>query len=168
MPERRREVGFVTALGKSSVSSLIWPEGVGAAVVGLGGASLLITYADLDTRLRVAGDALVVLAPLLGVVLAALTLVIAVSTDQYVRLLSKTASGLIGFYRPFIIAIGVQVWTILIVIAYRAIAGEASEEAEGWVFRLVGFLVVFSLLDILAVGRNVLMHATTRARMIEP
>lgn len=167
MPERRREVGFLTALGKSSVSSLLWPEGLGAAVLGLGGASLLVEYADLETRLSVAADALVVLAPLLGVVLAALTLVIAVSSDDYVRLLSKTSSGVVGFYRPFIIAIGFEVWTILLVLTYRASAGEIAAGAEAWMFRLVGFLVVFCVLDILAVGRTVLMHATTRARVID-
>jgi len=167
MPERRREVGFLTALGKSSVVSLLWPEGFGAVVLGLGGASLLVEYSDLETRLSVAADALVVLAPLLGVVLAALTLVITVSTDDYVRLLSKTSSGVVGFYRPFIIAIGCEVWTILLLLTYRVAAAAMGEGAEAWMFRLVGFLVVFSVLDILAVGRTVLMHATTRARIVD-
>lgn len=167
MPERRREVGFLTALGKSSISSLLWPEGLSAILLGIGGATLLVEHSNLETRLSVAADALVVLAPLLGVVLAALSIVIAVSSDEYVRLLSKTTTGVVGFYRPFIIAIGVEAWTILLVLTYRAAAGEIGSGAEAWMFRIVGFLVVFSILDILAVGRTVLMHATTRARMLD-
>jgi hypothetical protein len=168
MPELRREVGFVNAIGKSRVASLIWPEGVGAAIVGIGGASLLLEYTDLEARLRTASDALVVLSPLLGVILAALTLVIAVSSNEYVNLLKKTSGGVVAFYRPFIIAIGLEIWTILLVIAYRATAQEVSQDAEGWMFRIVGFLVAFCLLDVLAVARSVLMHAMSRARMVEP
>lgn len=165
MPERRREVGFLSALGDSSLASLVWPEGAAALVIGFGGASLLVAESDVPARINVAGDSLVVLAPLLGVVLAALTLVIAVSSEEYTRALNETSKGVVGFYRPFIIAIGLEVWTILLAIAYRATAANLDSVVEGWLFRLLGFLIAFCVLDILAIGRNVLMHAVTRARM---
>ena len=166
MGELRRSVGLLRALRHTRIRALVWPEGVVAAVLGFGGSELLVRYGDLELRRSIAADALVVLAPLLGVVLAALTIVIAVSSDDYVRLLSKAEDGVKAFYRPFIVAIGLEISAILLVIGYRASAELLISPAESWVFRLSCFLVVFAIVDVLAVGRNVVMHALTRARLL--
>ena len=165
MAELRRQVGFVPALVKVGARSLLWPEGFWALVVGGAGGVVLTRCSTLKVRLDVAADGLVVLAPLLGVVLAALTLVIVISSDEYTRFLGKASEGILGFYRPFIIAIGLEIWTILTIIGYRAVAQELPSIWERLVFCAMCILIVFTLLDILAIARNVLMHALTRSKL---
>ena len=167
MAEYRRQVGFLPSLSKLTIGSLLWPEGVGGLVFGGGGAIALIQVSSLKARLEVAADALVVLAPLLGVVLAGLTLVIAVSSDDYLRLLARTKKDPLAFYRPFIIAIGVEIWTMLLIIGYRAVAEDMPNTWENWGFGIVCFFIVFALLDILAIARNVLMHTLIRSKAIK-
>ena len=167
MGKLRRQVGFVTSVSKLTIGSVLWPEGASALLVGGGGAIALLQVSSLRTRLEVAADALVVLAPLLGVVVAGLTLVIVVSSDNYLRLLAKTNKDPIAFYRPFMVAIGIEIWTMLTIITYRAIAMKVASALEHYLFALVCVSFVFALLDIIAIARNVLMHTLVRSRILE-
>ena len=57
---------------------------------------------------------------LLGLVFAAFSLLIALFSDDYIRLLSKAEDGVEAFLRPSTIAIGLQVTAIVAAIGYRA------------------------------------------------
>lgn len=162
MGSLRRSVGFIAALGNTKIKSILWPEGTLAILFGLVGSSLAIEYIDLHLRVEAASDALRVLSSLLGMVLAGLMLVITISNDEYMRLLGRSSVGVVGFYQPFILAIGLQVLTILLLIAYRAIARDLGG-LEEWFFRVIAVLFIFALLDIVALARSLLMHAVTRA-----
>jgi len=164
MGNLRRSVGFVASLGNTRIKSILWPEGTLALLLGLSSSSVAIKYLDLPLRLEAASDALRVLSSLLGMVLAGLMLVITISNDDYLKLLNRTSDGVLGFYRPFVLAIGIQILTILSLIAYRAMATDVTHSIEGWSFRLITVMFVFSLLDIVALARNLLMHAVTRAK----
>lgn len=167
MGSRRREVSFMMALRTSKLRSLAWPEGVGALIVGCAGGATLAQYGSIQDRLLVATNSLRVLAPLLGVVLAALTFVISFASDDYIRHLKQGKLGVIEFYRPFIFALGIEIITILYIIGYQAIAESAASGLEGFLFVILSFLVVYSILNILAVARNVVMHALTRASLLD-
>ena len=164
MGSLRRSVGFMAALGNTKIKSILWSEGALALLIGLSSSSAAIVYLALPLRLEAASDALRVLSSLLGMVLAGLMLVITISNDDYLRLLNRSSVGVVGFYRPFVLAIGIQILTILSLIAYRATAEDVSSSIEGWSFRLVTVLFIFSLLDIVALARSLLMHAVTRAK----
>ena len=162
MGSLRRSVGFLAALGNTTIKSILWPEGTLALLLGLLGSSIAIEHISLYLRLQVASDALRVLSSLLGMVLAGLMLVITISNDDYMRLLNRSSVGVVGFYRPFILAIGVQISTILLLISYRAMARDVEPSIEEWTFRIVTIMFIFSLLDLVALARNLLMHAITR------
>lgn len=163
MGSLRRSVGFVAALGNTKIKNILWPEGTLAILFGLSSSSIAVAYIDIRLRIEAASDALRVLSSLLGMVLAGLMLVITIANDDYMRLLSRSSVGVVGFYRPFILAIGIQILTILSLIGYRAVARDVGN-MEAWLFRMVTILFVFSLLDIVALARTLLMHAVTRAK----
>jgi hypothetical protein len=169
MTELRREVGFLRALGQTKLSQLVWPEGVAAALVGLGGGVLLLNSTTSVERVAIVGDCLAILGVLLGVVFAAFALMIAFFSDEYLRTLDRgVQGGAIAFIRPFLIAVGLQVTAVFLTIGYRAAATDLDSRVEvGW-FLVWAFLFAFVLVDVVALARAIAMHALTRARMLHP
>jgi hypothetical protein len=104
---------------------------------------------------------------LLGIVFAGFTLVVSLLSDDYLRWLSTSPDGPRGFLAPFVIAVGVQVFTLLLAIVYRAIATDLSSSYEKTLFVLIGFFTTFAALEVVALARNVFAHGLTRARGIE-
>jgi hypothetical protein len=136
-------------------------------IIGLGGGIALLSQVGVAERVAIAADFLSVVGPLLGVVFAAFALVIALFSDEYIRVLSENSEGIAAFLRPFLVAIGVQVGTILLAVAYRAAASSVPSKVEVTIWLAVCFLFVFALLDVVALGRNVLLHGVTRAKEVE-
>ena len=135
--------------------------------LGAGAAGVLLGTTNLVTRVAVVGDVLVLLGPLLGIVFAGFTLVVSLLSDDYLRWLNTSPDGPRGFLAPFVIAVGVQVFTLLLAIVYRAIATDLSSSYEKTLFVLIGFLTTFAALEVVALARNVFAHGLTRARGIE-
>ena len=72
-----------------------------------------------------------------------------------------------AFYRPFVFAIGVEIMALVLLVAYRAIAPRMITGAEVACFLVICFLAVYSVLNVLAVARTVVMHALLRAEMLK-
>lgn len=139
-----------------------WPT-LWGLLLGIGGGWGLLTVTHAAERHGIAGDFLVVLAPLLGVVLAAFALVIGMFSDRYLLLLHKGPNGVIGFLRPFFVAIGVLVATIVVTIAYRACGTLVYSKIEVGLWLVNCFLFVYAMTDIVEVARTVIAHGVTRA-----
>jgi hypothetical protein len=163
MANSRRDVGYLHSIGRTPFGSLIWPEGVLALIVGVGGGAALVRWTGLAERIATVGDALGVLGVLLGVVFAAFALLIALFSDEYVQLLSKANDGVIAFLRPFMIAIGTQVLTIFVTIGYRATARHLPPTVEHAAFVVWAFLFSYVLFDVVALTRSVMLHGLHRA-----
>lgn len=158
-----RDFGVLHAIRQLNKSDIFSFVTFGALLVGLGAGTALLSASKAAGRARIAGDFLVVLGPLLGVVVAAFALVVGMGSDDYLRFLVKQPTGVFGFLRPFLVGISVQVLTLLWAVGYRASAVHLPSKLEiaGWL--VLACLFVFSLLDVIGLAKNVLAHAATRA-----
>jgi hypothetical protein len=164
MGSLRSEFGFWHALGQMRLSDLRSPEIIVGIVLGGGGGVLLVLHSHLATRQAVAGDYVQLSAALVGVVFAGFALVIGLLSDDYLRWLEATGSGVIGFLRPFMVSTGMQVGAVLAAVIYRGAAAEVPHRVEHWAFPIASALFVTALLDVVALARLVLMHGVARAR----
>lgn len=167
MADLRRKFGFWGAVGSLRLRDLAAPEFAWGLALGGGAAWYMVRFHDLDARVALAGDYLSITPALLGVVFAGFALVIALMSDAYIRLLQSTSGGALGFLRPFIIATGIQVGTLIGAVWYRAMASDLVPGAEPWVFAAVSILFAVSALDVVALARSVLMHGIARAAHLE-
>lgn len=154
----------VGRLGDFKVRELVWPEAVLALVVGLGGAVLVTRSTSLSTRLDVMGDILALSGALLAVVFTALALVVSIPSVDYIRKMAETpGGGMMRFLDPFLIAVGTQAAIIVLAFGYRLAAETVSYAIEHAAFYVAGFLVVFGLLDVVALARSLVRHGLNRA-----
>jgi hypothetical protein len=166
---RRREVGFWPLLADQSLRETFGsPEFLAAVVLGGGGAALMAATTTVDARIAVSGDVLLIAAALLGIVFAALALVVSLFSDSYLRLLNSAPGGGIRvFLAPFMIALGLQVGALLGAVTYRAAASLMPGWAEAAGFVLLALVFVWAVLDVVALARSVLLHALNRTRQAE-
>ncbi|MCU1482932.1 MAG: hypothetical protein JWQ19_3718 [Subtercola sp.] len=167
MNKLRREVGFWGSVGRLKLSQLLSVEYVSSLLFGVGAAILLTMFGSLDSRISVAGDFLTIAPALVGVVFAGMALVVALMSDAYMRLLAESESGITGFLSPFMIALGIQVSTVVGAVGYRAFAPFMSSETEPWVFGALCVIFIASCLELVVLARNVFMHARLRTRLQE-
>lgn len=167
MMEAAKAVGFWRSLRKLSGEDIFGPEVLTALLLGVGGGTALLGQTTSAGRAGIAVDFLYVVAPLLGVVFAAFALVISLFSDDYIRVLNEHPDGVAAFLRPFLVTIGLQVGTVLLAIAYRAGATLVPSQVEVGTWLALCFLFVFALLDVVALGRGVLLHGVTRAEEIK-
>jgi hypothetical protein len=167
MARLRREFGFWGSLGRMRLSDLATVEVASGLLIGAGLAAALDSVATRSARIAVAGDYLALAGALLGIVFAGFALVIALMSDDYIRWLQDTDSGVAGFLRPFMISVGLQLGTLIGVVVYRAIADQLPRTAELWFFGVVSVLFFVAALDIISLARSVLLHGVARARGLQ-
>lgn len=167
MSRLRRQYGFWRSLGGLHLRDLLAPEIFVGVIVGVMGTLWLVHHETVTERSGIAADYLLIAGPLLGIVFAGFALVIALLADDYLRQLEETESGVVGFLRPFMISIGLQVGAFLAAIAYRAVAAHVSPKLEHWLFGIVTVLFLVAALDVVALARSVLMHGVARGRMLK-
>lgn len=164
MARLRREFGFWGSLGRMRLSDLATTEVGAGALIGVGLAVALDNVATQPARIAVAGDYLPIAGALLGIVFAGFALVIALMSDEYIRWLEDTDSGVTGFLSPFMVSVGFLVATLIGTVVYRAIAIQLPRTAEMWFFGIVSVLFFTATLDIVALARSVMFHGVARAR----
>jgi hypothetical protein len=97
-----------------------------------------------------------------------LAFVVALLSADYIRLLHKAGSeGILSFFRPFMLTLGLQVGTIMASIVYRAGASHARDSIESTAFAVTSGLFVLSLLQVVSLARSLLMHALARAEQLD-
>lgn len=164
MGSLRREVGFWSAVGRMRFHALISAEIGGGIVIGVAGSLFMLRVTPLKDRVAMVGDYLPLVAALLGIVFAALALVVALLSDEYLKYLEDEGPGVLAFLSPFMFAIGVQVSVLLGAVVYRAGATHMSAGVEHWFFGALTTLFVIAALDVVALARSVMMHGLARAR----
>lgn len=164
MARLRREVGFWTAVGRLRLTDVFSLETVASLFMGVGLAWLLWQYRLLDDRVSVAGLYVAVAAALVAIVFAGLALVASLLSDSYLRLLDSTETGVLGFFRPFLIAVGVQITTVVGSLLYVALGPLAPAIIEPWLFGAVSVLFFASCFEVVVLTRSVLMHALLRSK----
>ena len=167
----RRLVGFWPSLLATPIGQLLIPEGLFALALGGFGGMALLNIMSIGDRIGLVGDFLVILGPLLGIVFAALALVASLMSDRYLAWLRSaaddTSQNVLSFFTPFMVSLGIQVGALLSALFYRATAENVSSAWESAAFVAVMILGVLSLLEVLALGRSVLMHTYVRASEAE-
>lgn len=167
MSSLRRRFGFWGSIGRLKLSDLAAPEFAFGALLGGGGGWYLAHTLSAEERVSTAQDFLLLAPALLGIGFAAFALIIALMSDQYLRLLQQTKDGVLSFLSPFVIATGLQAGTILATVAYRAAAVRLPHEVEVAAFIALCVLFTVSVLDVVALARSVLMHGMARAAALE-
>ncbi len=164
MTKLRREFGFWPALGRLRLSDLAAPEVWIGALGGTLGGILLVRFADRAERIAVAEDYLTLAGALVGVVFAGFALVVGLLSNEYLRWLETNRDGVKGFLSPFLVSVGLQVGSLILVIVYRAIAPQVPSAWEKGIFIVLSVVFLLAVLDIVALARSVLMHGVARAR----
>lgn len=174
MGESRREVGFWKAVGQMHLRDLLTIESVSSLLLGGGLAYWMFTVGSATSRASLASNYLVVVAALLGIVFAGLALVVSLLSADYLRLLRSGDNGVLGFFRPFTIAIGLQVFSVLTTIFYLALTAVLPAQPVGflhqiepWAFGVVSVLFIGSCLELVVLTRSILLHAQLRSRSAE-
>lgn len=167
MTDDRRRFGFWAAVGSLRIRDLVGVESVSGVLLGVGLGVFMWHERGVTDRIGLAGDFLALTPALLGVVFAGFALVVSILSDGYIRLLATAPSGIVGFLRPFMLAIGLQVAVLMGAIGYRATAQGIPETIEPWVFGALSVGFTCALLDLVALARSVLMHGVTRAKQVE-
>lgn len=153
------------ALGQYRFVDAMWPEAVFALALGAGGAALAIQSTDTAARIGIAAEVLALAGVLLAVTFAALAFVVAIPSGGYLRLLGETSDGgMQKFLDPFLVAVGAQVGLVLLAFGYRIFAETVSNPVDHVAFGCLGFLVVFTILDIAGLARQLVIHGILRAR----
>jgi hypothetical protein len=151
-------------LGDLRARDLMWPEAFYAVLIGVGGAVLIVRSTTLGDRIDVMGDVLALAGALLAVVFTALALVVSIPSVDYIREMANTRGGMIGFLDPFLIAVGTQATLVLLAFGYGLMADHVPWEVEHGVFYVAGFLLVFGVLDVVALARSLVRHGLNRAK----
>jgi hypothetical protein len=160
----RREAGFWTAVGRLRLSDVVSVETISSALLGSGLAWTLWQYEDLGQRVDVATSYVAVSAALVAIVFAGLALVASLLSETYLRLLDSGETGVLGFFRPFMIAVGVQITTVIGALLYSALAELIPATVEPWAFGVLSVLFFASCLEVVVLTRSVLMHAMLRSK----
>jgi hypothetical protein len=157
-------VGAWHALGEFKLREAVWPEGAIALVVGGGTALYVVRSTTEAARIGIADDLLALGVGLLAVVFTALAIVVSLPSTGYLRMLAETPEGgMRRFLDPFLVAVGTQILIVLLSLAYKLLAGEVRDLFEAITFVVLGFLIVFGVLDIAALARQLVRHGMLRA-----
>lgn len=153
------------ALGQYRLVDALWPEVIFGLVIGAGGAALAIQSTTGAARLAIAGQMLTLAGVLLAVTFAALAFVVAIPSGGYLRLLGESSDGgMQKFLDPFLVAVGAQIALLLLSLGYGIFAGSLPKAVDHSAFAALGFLVVFAVLDIAALARQLVLHGVLRAQ----
>ncbi|MCK8645642.1 hypothetical protein [Mycobacterium colombiense] len=167
MGELRRRVGFLGSIGRLDFTDFATVELGGCLVAGTAAGIYLERHTALSARISIAGDVLSLTSALLGVVFAALALVVALLSETYLRMLNETRDGILAFLSPFMLALGIQVTAVVGAVLYRAFAPLLGHGLEIWLFGTLMVLFLMGVLQIVPLGRSVIMHGLARARLRE-
>lgn len=163
----RRQVGAVTAIRQTGMRRLLWPEGVIALLLGGGGAATLIGIGSVSDTVQIAGSLLTVAIALIAVTFAAFAIVIAFLSDHYLLLLDRSKRGFPAFLQPFMVAVTVQSAVIIMTIGYQAFADHLPLCAQRTSFVVLSVLAIYAVVDVIAISRELSMHAVTRLRQLQ-
>lgn len=164
---RKYQFGFWHNLKSSSVGQLIGIEGAAALIISPAAAFLCHKFLSVEERISLANDLLGTTTGILGVLFAAFAIVAALLSDSYSRFIQRSTGRIHGFYSPFIIVIGVAIGTIFSIISYKAFSKHLPTSWEIAFFGATTFLFSYTLLNVLALARNMFAHGVTRVLLLE-
>lgn len=142
-------------------------ESLMSVATGASLAGLLYWLGSLDDRKGAASMFVAVVAALIGIVFAGVALVTSLLSDAYLRLLAESEPGVLGFLRPFMLAIGIQVATVLSAVFYVSLARAIPSAIEPWLFGVLAIMFSASCLEVIVLMRSVFMHALLRTRFAQ-
>lgn len=154
-------------LSDLSLKRLLWPEGLPALVLGGGGAVLLVGASSVADRTGQMNSVVQLSAALLAVVFTALAIMVALPSGRYLQALQRDdpeSDGMRRFLEPFLLTLGVEMTVLLLALAYPLAAESVTAPVEHAVFYVLGFLVVYGVLDVAALARSVVRHGIGRAK----
>jgi hypothetical protein len=165
----RPKVGIwraVAGLLNHKAKHLLWPEGVPSIAIGAGGAVAILHATSVHDRVASMSDLVQLSVALLAIVFTALAIVVALPSGRYLRALEgdrQHGTGMKAFLDPFLVAVGTQIVVLLFVIGFKLVGTSLDRTVEHVAFYILGFLVVYGLLDVAALARSLVRHGIYRA-----
>jgi small-conductance mechanosensitive channel len=167
--ERAPKVGIgraLVALGDYPAKQLLWPEGIPALVIGLGGSVGVVRATTVAARTGLMSTVIILDTTLLAIVFTALAIVVSLPAGRYLRAMQKddaTSDGMLLFLQPFLLAVGTQMLIVIVAIGYDLVATTLGRIPEHVVFYMLGFVFVYGLFDVAALARSLVRHGVLRA-----
>lgn len=156
----------IGGLGNYRLKQLLWPEGLPALVIGVGGAVAILSATNTADRAHFMGTLVQLSGTLLAIVFTALAILVALPAERYLRALQRDeadSDGMRHFLDPFLVAVGTQIAILILASAHGLVASNLSRGVEHAVFCAIGFLLIYGLLDIAALARSLVRHGVLRA-----
>ena len=136
-----------------------------AAVLSTAATIGMVAYVGVSTQVALAGDALAVVAALLGVIIAGFAIVAALLSDKYSELLFKSQTSPIGILQHFLLIAGLMVASIVTSLAFRTTANTLIHHKhplpEHVLLGVSVFLLLWSLFYVIELIKLVLGVAIT-------
>lgn len=164
------KVGVWRAVGgllRYPVHELLWPEGLPAVVLGVGGTAAIVQTTSISDRVGAIDDLVQVSIGLLAIVFTALAIIVALPASRYLRAMQKDSADsddMRRFLDPFLIAVGTQFVLLLSLVGYKVVATSIGRTTEHVVFYALGFLFTYGVLDVVGLARSLVRHGIMRAR----
>lgn len=164
MGELRKEYGFRKALHHHIWKSVFSVEFLISLFIAIGVVFMLFAAPETlknDQTLAIMAGINVTIA---GIIFTGLTLVATLFSTKYLNIPNELAPNSITFFRPYIFAVGVQSFALIICLV--VVFGLEYFYFEISV-SLIGFqilLTVFGLFELLALSRNIIYHVVARTK----
>ncbi len=162
MTLRKKDFGIWRILISLGPRAYLQPEGVFGIVAGAIISVVMVRYLDLEARIGLAGDFMVLASVLLGVVFATMALVVSLLSDEYLQVLCDSERGFLPFMAPFVAGMAVQLIAVISSLAYRVVAATWIH-AGAWIFCFLVMAFGYAMMDVVSLAKTVIAHAVTRA-----
>lgn len=161
----RKEHGFLAAVGALKLSDVFKsPEFFLGVPLGLALAAAQTFWGTTELRVSTTGAFISVITSLIGIIFAAFAMMVAFLSPRYLSFLDQSDEGVKKFFRPFMIAIGMQCLLLFLSVFHFSLGKSLDHVTELVLFWVTSVTFSWNVLEIVALARNVMMQASVRAK----
>ncbi|MGJ3403224.1 hypothetical protein [Glutamicibacter sp. Je.9.36] len=161
----RREHGFLAAVGALKFKDVFASsEFLVGVPVGILLASAQTAWGTTELRVSTTTAFVSIITALLGIIFAGFAMVVAFLSPKYLSFLDQSEEGVKKFFRPFMIAIGMQCILLFLAVFHMSLGASLDWVTELVLFWVTSISFAWNVIDVVALARSVMMQATVRAR----
>lgn len=165
MSDLRKEHGFLAAVGALRFREVFSsPEFFLGVPLGLLLAAGQTVWGTVELRVSTTSAFVSIVTALIGIIFAAFAMMVAFLSPKYLSFLDQSEEGVKKFFRPFMVAIGMQCILLFFSVFHLSLAYKLDHVTELILFWITSVTFSWNVLEIIALARNVMMQATVRAK----
>lgn len=165
MTSMRRDHGFLAAVGALKFRDVFASsEFLVGVPLGLLLAGAQTAWGSTELRVTTTTAFVSIITALLGIIFAGFAMVVAFLSPKYLSFLDQSEEGVKKFFRPFMIAIGMQCILLFLAIFHMSLGLVLDHVTELVLFWITSVAFAWNVVDIVALARSVMMQASVRAK----